>query len=112
MDDIPVGLDVSKNSMQLERYMKLAHGYEIENLGGLSYSPEERKLLLYRIICLGCKQVDMINEYGIGKTTIHDSIKTLVSALQAINPIRDNLLFFTFPMHQVKLHLRHLLLLL
>jgi len=88
MDDIPVGLDVSKNSMQLERYMKLAHGYEIENLGGLSYSPEERKLLLYRIICLGCKQVDMINEYGIGKTTIHDSIKTLVSALQAINPTK------------------------
>ena len=46
MDDIPVGLDVSKNSMQLERYMKLTHGYEIENLDGLSYSPEAVRLIL------------------------------------------------------------------
>ncbi len=64
-DDIPVGLDVGRNSVQLERHMKFTHGYEIENLGGLSYYPEERKLY-YHIICLGCKQAgcDMIINYS------------------------------------------------
>ena len=38
MNKIPQDIDISKQSLALERFMKVNNGFEMENIGGLAYS--------------------------------------------------------------------------
>lgn len=56
------GYCISKQSLALERFMKVNNGFEMENIGGLAYTTEERRLILFRILCSDAKLVDMEKE--------------------------------------------------
>jgi hypothetical protein len=88
LGEIPDDIDTSKGSLAFERYTTRRHGYTIENKGGLSYTTAERKLVLFRILYLGHSQVDMQHEFGIGRSTVRDSIVALANLLVAVDPVK------------------------
>ncbi len=63
MNKIPQDIDISKQSLALDKFMKVNNGFEMENKGGLAFTTEERRLILFRIFCGDAKLVVMEKEY-------------------------------------------------
>ena len=88
MKKIPQDIDISKQSLALERFMKVNNGFEMENIGGLAYTTEERSLILFRILCGDAKLVDMEKEYQAGKSSINDWIDVVKKKLFAVDSVK------------------------
>lgn len=90
MNKIPQDIDISKQSLALEKFMKVNNGFEMENKGGLAYTTEERRLILFRILCGDAKLVDMEKEYQAGISSICDWIDVVKKKFIVMDSVKHS----------------------
>ena len=90
MNKIPQDIDISKQSLALEKFMKVNIWFEMENIGGLAYKTEERRLILLRILCGDAKLEDMEKEYQAGISRIFDWIDVVKKKFIVMDSVKHS----------------------